>query len=102
MRHGRLCLAPQSSPRRRSAMHDLAEPLASHSDADDRPVADRVAALDWAGIDAALDADGYSLIGPLLTAAECAGLSAGFETDAAFRNRVVMVRHGYGRGEYRY
>ncbi|PPQ35970.1 2OG-Fe(II) oxygenase [Rhodopila globiformis] len=79
-------------------MHDLT----LHPEADDRPIADRLDALDWPGIGAALDADGYVVIGPLLTVAECAGLSAGFDTDAAFRNRVVMARHGYGQGEYRY
>jgi hypothetical protein len=79
-------------------MHDLA----SHPEALDRPVAARVAALDWPGIGTALDADGYAVIGPLLTEAECTGLSAAFDTDATFRNRVVMARHGYGQGEYRY
>jgi hypothetical protein len=79
-------------------MHDLA----SHLEADDRPIADRVAALDWPGIDAALNAGGYAVIGPLLAEAECAELSTGFDADAAFRNRVVMARHGYGQGEYRY
>jgi hypothetical protein len=71
-------------------MHDLA----LHSEADNHPIAARVAALDWSGIGTALDADGYAVIGPLLTEAECAGLSAGFDTDASFRNRVVMARHG--------
>jgi len=65
-------------------------------------LARRVANLDWPGIEAGLDADGYAVTGPLLTAAECAMLSAGFDADATFRNRVVMARHGYGQGEYRY
>jgi hypothetical protein len=76
--------------------------LALHPEADERPIADRTAALDWPGVGSGLDADGYAVIGPMLTAAECAGLSAGFDTDAAFRNRIVMARHGYGQGEYRY
>jgi hypothetical protein len=66
------------------------------------PVAARIADLDWYRIEADLDADGYAVIGPLLTETDCATLSAGFYTDAAFRNRVVMARHGYGAGEYRY
>jgi hypothetical protein len=66
------------------------------------PIAARVAAQDWTRIETALDADGYAVIAPLLTEAECANLSFGFEADATFRNRVVMARHGYGAGEYRY
>jgi hypothetical protein len=67
-----------------------------------QPVAARIAAIDWSGVEAALDADGFAVIGPLLTGEECANLTAGFDTDAMFRNRVVMARHGYGAGEYRY
>jgi hypothetical protein len=62
----------------------------------------RVAALDWAGIAAALDAHGCATTGPLLTAAECAALAARYGADALFRSRVVMARHGFGRGEYKY
>ena len=66
------------------------------------PVATRLAGHDWARIETALDTNGYAVIGKLLTETECATLSAGFDTDATFRNRVVMARHGYGAGEYRY
>ncbi|HEX4554515.1 MAG TPA: 2OG-Fe(II) oxygenase [Xanthobacteraceae bacterium] len=62
----------------------------------------RVAALDWAGIAAALDAHGCATTGPLLTAGECAALAAHYGADALFRSRVVMARHGFGRGEYKY
>ncbi len=63
---------------------------------------DAVAGCDWTSVAAALEADGYALIGPLLSPADCAAVSAGFDADASFRNRVVMARHGYGQGEYRY
>nr|WP_294522037.1 2OG-Fe(II) oxygenase [uncultured Rhodopila sp.] len=66
------------------------------------PVAARLAEQDWLRIAAGLDADGYAVIGPLLTETDCATLSAGFDADTAFRNRVVMAHHGYGAGEYRY
>jgi hypothetical protein len=62
----------------------------------------RVAALDWARIEASLDADGFAVVSSLLDAGECAAIAALYEDDAHFRNRVVMERHGYGRGEYRY
>jgi hypothetical protein len=62
----------------------------------------RVSALDWARIEASLDADGFAVVSSLLDAGECAAIAALYEDDAHFRNRVVMERHGYGRGEYRY
>jgi hypothetical protein len=49
-----------------------------------------------------LDARGYALVPRLLSAAQCAELRARFDEDALFRNTVVMERHGYGRGVYRY
>ncbi|MEX2630429.1 MAG: 2OG-Fe(II) oxygenase [Tistlia sp.] len=62
----------------------------------------RVAALDWAGLAAGLDAQGFGLTGPLLTPGECRQLAALYERPAGFRKTVVMARHGYGQGEYRY
>src|SRR6185503_5343350 len=61
-----------------------------------------VAALDWSRITADLDAYGCAVAGPLLGADECAGLAAHYDDDARFRSRVVMARHGFGRGEYKY
>jgi hypothetical protein len=66
------------------------------------PVEDRVAALDWPAIDARLDAAGHAVTGPLLSPAECAAVAARYADDDGFRSRVVMARHGYGQGEYRY
>lgn len=62
----------------------------------------RITALDWPGIAAALDARGSATTGPLLTAAECTALSSGYDAADGFRSRVVMARHGYGQGEYKY
>lgn len=63
----------------------------------------RVAALDAAAIASALDADGHAVLPGLLRTDECEGLAALYDGDERqFRSRVVMARHGYGRGEYRY
>jgi hypothetical protein len=64
--------------------------------------AGRVAALDWGAIGADLDATGCAATPALLTAAECAALQALWAEEARFRSRIVMARHGFGRGEYRY
>jgi hypothetical protein len=65
-------------------------------------VADRVAALDWTRMAADLDAHGCALTGPLLAPEECVALAAAYASDDLFRSRVVMARHGFGRGEYKY
>jgi hypothetical protein len=51
---------------------------------------------------AALDRDGYAVLPGLLSAAECRELAALYDNRDAFRSRVVMARHGFGEGEYKY
>src|SRR5262245_11425621 len=65
-------------------------------------VEERVAALDWEAIGADLDAHGCAVIGPLLAPEECDGITATYADDDRFRSRIVMARHGFGRGEYKY
>ena len=62
----------------------------------------RIAALDWDSIAHHLDADGYALVPSLLSPRECRDLAALYDHDELFRKRVVMARHGFGEGEYRY
>ena len=66
------------------------------------PAVERIAALDWATIAAELDAHGCATTGPLIDAQECGELVAAYGDDSLFRSRVVMARHGFGRGEYKY
>jgi hypothetical protein len=61
-----------------------------------------VAALDWEALAAELDAHGCATTGALLSADECATLQESYASDALFRSRIVMARHGFGRGEYKY
>ncbi|MET0791016.1 MAG: 2OG-Fe(II) oxygenase [Polyangiaceae bacterium] len=62
----------------------------------------RLARLDWAQASIELDAQGWTVLPGLLSAPECQELSALYDRDHGFRSRVVMARHGYGSGEYRY
>jgi len=64
-------------------------------------IAARVAALDWTRIGGELDAHGCATTGALLGADECAALSSRYDEDI-YRSRVIMARHGFGRGEYKY
>lgn len=58
--------------------------------------------IDWERISRDLDANGNATIESLLTPAQCETLAALYPQDAPFRSRVVMGRHGFGRGEYKY
>lgn len=63
---------------------------------------ERIAALDWPTLTEALDRRGFAVTGPLLTPGEAAGLGALYGEDGRFRKTIVMERHAYGFGEYRY
>jgi hypothetical protein len=66
-------------------------------------IAQRIGAIDWSAVAADLDLQGWAIIPGLLAGPECdqiAGMYAG--NGATFRNRVIMGRHGFGQGEYRY
>ena len=65
-------------------------------------VADRIAGQDWQRVADDLDTYGAATMGPLLTPSHCRAISASYEDDDTFRSRVVMSRHGFGRGEYKY
>ena len=65
-------------------------------------IGERVASLDWARIAHDLDAYGCAATGQLLSAQECIDLAAMYRQDEPFRSRIVMARHGFGRGEYKY
>lgn len=68
----------------------------------DQPVEQRVAACDWEALGAELDAHGCAVIGNLLSPQECAEIAALYPHEEHFRSHVVMARHGFGKGEYRY
>ena len=58
--------------------------------------------IDWDTVETALNASGCAILPVLLSPAECAAMAARYAAPDGFRSRVVMARHGYGRGEYRY
>lgn len=65
-------------------------------------LAAHVDALDWPQITADLDAQGCAVLKGLLTPDQCRAVAALYPDDTHFRSRVVMGRHGFGRGEYKY
>jgi uncharacterized protein len=64
--------------------------------------AERVDAIAWQAVTDALDAQGCAVLERLLAPDECRAIAALYGDDSRFRSRVVMARHGYGRGEYKY
>lgn len=63
---------------------------------------DRVNALDWPRISQDLDTQGSAILERLIPSDECRAVVAMYPQDDLFRSRVVMARHGFGRGEYKY
>jgi hypothetical protein len=59
-------------------------------------------AVDWTQVAADLDAQGAAVIKSLIPPQVCRALASSYAQDDLFRSRVVMARHGFGRGEYRY
>jgi uncharacterized protein len=65
-------------------------------------IAERLAALDWQRLATDLDAHGCAVAHAVLSPQECVALAETYATDERFRSRIVMARHGFGRGEYKY
>ncbi len=80
----------------KSAAQNLLHPVPP-SDA-----AARVGAIDWAQTTRELDAQGCAVLKGLLSPDQCRALAALYPDDRHFRSKVVMGRHGFGRGEYKY
>lgn len=66
------------------------------------PIADRIDGADWKAIARSLDEAGWARLPALLPPEECESLAACYDDEALFRSRIVMARHGFGRGEYKY
>jgi hypothetical protein len=56
----------------------------------------------WAAVERSLDASGNAVLPGLLNGAQCRHLAAMYAREDGYRSRVVMGRHGFGRGEYKY
>jgi hypothetical protein len=67
-----------------------------------REVTSHVSTIDWSTVSADLDAQGWAVLPKLLSANECDSVAARYDQDAEFRSHVIMARHGFGRGEYKY
>jgi len=76
-----------------TALARIAPPLSAEA---------RTGAYDWPALAADLDSHGCAVLAGLLAPDECRGIAGLYDAEPAFRSRVVMARHGFGKGEYRY
>jgi hypothetical protein len=83
-------------------MRSAAKSVAPNKPDPDMSVRRRIAAADWDRVGSDLDARGFAAIERLLGAGECRSLASLYPDDTRFRSRIVMARHGFGRGEYKY
>jgi hypothetical protein len=65
-------------------------------------ISERIRALDWTHIAHDLDDQGSAALEHLISPDECRAVAALYRNDDLFRSRIVMARHGFGRGEYKY
>ncbi|MFM9941271.1 MAG: 2OG-Fe(II) oxygenase [Hyphomicrobiaceae bacterium] len=82
-----------SVARRSGSINSVPEPNA---------LGERIAALDWSSLVADLDARGSAVARGLIEPSLCRELTQGYDDDGAFRSRIFMARHGFGKGEYKY
>jgi uncharacterized protein len=83
-------------------MRESHEARVPAADSAGRGPGDRLAGADWRAIEEALDEGGWAVLPRLLDAEACDAVAWSYDAEALFRSRVVMARHGFGRGEYRY
>jgi uncharacterized protein len=72
------------------------------ADSDAMCPADRVALIDWQVVAAELGNHGAAVLPALLTSEECHEIASIYTDDRMFRSHIVMARHGFGKGEYKY
>jgi len=62
----------------------------------------RLRDVDWIRVSQELDEQGSAVLARLLSPEECLALATLYSREEIFRSRVIMSRHGFGRGEYKY
>lgn len=71
-------------------------------DVEETGIANSLDNFPWEHVEGDLDAYGGAVLEHLLTPQQCDAVAAMYEGSAIFRNRVVMARHSFGSGEYKY
>ena len=81
-------------------MQDKVEPMKTSRE---QPgMRERIEGLDWEATVLDLDRQGWAVLPKLLTPGECRDVAGLYNEEELFRSKVVMARHGFGKGEYQY
>ena len=67
-----------------------------------RSIQERMGAIDWNPVHTALDGQGWAIVPEILMQPETTAIAALYQQEQGFRSRVILDRHGFGRGEYKY
>lgn len=73
-----------------------------HTDSHGDTPVERLVRLDWRALEEELNAQGSTVLKGVLSPEECSSIAQWYPEDDRFRSKVVMSRHGFGRGEYKY
>ena len=89
-------------PASRSARGKSQRQTRANVEAVGQSIESRVKRFDWKEIAAQLDSHGWALLDGMLSAEECGAITALYDESGIFRKQIIMARHGFGRGEYKY
>jgi len=67
-----------------------------------KSISERVRSIGWERVSQEVDAEGNAIIHGFLSADECRAIAGLYLKTGIFRSHIVMARHGFGRGEYKY
>ena len=87
---------------RRAKTSDANTSLAAGAALSSTGIHARVDGVDWTKVHSDLDAQGWAVVPKLLTDAEADSIARLYPLEQGFRSHVIMARHGFGRGEYKY
>jgi len=79
------------------ALHRKTEPAANAT-----TIETRMDEVDWTRVHTDLDAQGWAVVPKLLSPAEADSIAGLYRQEKGFRSHIIMARHGFGRGEYKY
>jgi hypothetical protein len=91
-----------SASLRKSKTNDVSLVPENRSAAKSSSIQVRVDTVDWTKVHADLDAQGWAVVPQLLTLPEADLIAGLYHQEQGFRSQVIMARHGFGRGEYKY
>jgi hypothetical protein len=89
-------------PAARGSRRESTRGTTTNVEAVGKSIESRVRGFDWQEMARQLDSYGWALLDGMLSAEECRAIAVLYDESRVFRKQIVMARHGFGRGEYKY